>query len=188
MSATKTKSIILGGAMVIGGLVATPAFAYNVGGSPNGTTVVSGIGKIQGTGVPVYMGSMGGGGCGRFQLTIQVTGGAAQVIAADMVANGSCVRLVPNGLPWPIDPATGPGYTPSPSSATINPADPLNNVRIAGISITNPIFGVICTGAINKADLNSSGQFWLNQTLGVPAMCTFSASAMTSSPPWLPLP
>lgn len=186
MSATKTKSMVLGSVLVIAGAMAMPAFAYNVGGSPNGTTVVSGVGRIAGVGASYSMG--GGGGCGRFQLTIQVISGVAKVIAADMVVNGSCVRLVPNGLPWPIDPATGPGYTPVPPSATINPADPLNNVRITGISITNPIFGVTCTGAINKADLNASGQFWFNQTLGVPGMCTFSASAMTSSPPWLPLP
>lgn len=187
MYATKMKSIVLCGALIAGGVIALPVSAYNVGGSPNGTTVVSGVGRIAGVGATYVMGGIGGG-CGRFQLTVQVTGGVAKVIAADMVVNGSCVRLVPNGLPWPVDPATGPGYTPAPPTATINPADPLNNVRITGISITNPIFGVTCTGAINKADLNSSGQFWLNQTLGVPGMCTFSASAMTSSPPWLPLP
>jgi len=187
MYATKMKSIIFGGALVMGGLMATPVFAYNVGGSPNGTTVVSGVGRIMAPGLTYIMGGVGGG-CGRFQLTVQVTGGVAQVIDADMVVNGSCVRLIPNGLPWPIDPATGPGYTPVPLSTTINPGNPLNNVRITGVSITNPIFGVICTGAINKADLDSTGLFWFNQTLGVPSMCSFNASAMTSSPPWLPLP
>jgi hypothetical protein len=160
----------------------SPALAYNVNGSLNGISILSGTMQWMGLGVSMPIGA---GGCGPVKLTIQVTNGAAKVIAADMPAGAGCIRLIPNGLPWNMEAATGPGYTPF--SIPINPMAPDNNVRITGVSITNPIFGVTCTGAISKGDLNSSGKFWVNQTLG-PAGCTLIANELTSNPPLLPLP